>query len=53
MTVPAPIKQSELQRAARVAREQGCVIEINVGGVVYTIRPDAPKPVDAEREIRL
>lgn len=53
MTAPVLIKKSDLANAAKVAREQGCAIEIRAGAVVYTIRPDATKPVDGKPEIRL
>lgn len=53
MTAPVLIKKSDLTNAAKVAREQGCAIEIRAGAVVYTIRPDTTKPVDGNPEIRL
>ena len=53
MAAPALIKKSDLTNAAKVAREQGCAIEIKVGATVYTIRPDTTKPVDGEPDIRL
>lgn len=53
MTAPVLIKKSDLANAAKVAKDQGCSIEIRAGAVVYTIRPDAAKPVDGKPEIRL
>jgi hypothetical protein len=51
MTAPVLIKKSDLANAAKVAREQGCAIEIRARAVVYTIRPDTTKPVDGKPEI--
>lgn len=40
MTVPATIKQSDLTRAAKVARAQGCVVRITAGNVTFEVVPD-------------
>lgn len=54
MSERALIKKPDLKKAAQVANETGCAIEIKIGATVYTIRPETPKaPVDAKPEIRL
>lgn len=53
MTAPAPIRKSDLSRAAQVASDSGCVVEIKIGATTYTIRPDSAKTVGAVKEIRL
>lgn len=40
MTAPVLIRKSDLSSAAKVAREQGCVIEIQAGNLIYRVIPD-------------
>lgn len=47
MTVPAPIRQSDLTRAAKVAKAQGCPIEISSGGLTFKVYPDALSIADS------
>lgn len=53
MTAPAAIKKPDLKKAAQVANETGCSIEIKLGATVYTIHPGKPIPVDGKTDIRL
>ncbi|MCC0035433.1 MAG: hypothetical protein H6887_09255 [Hoeflea sp.] len=53
MSAPAVIKKPDLKRAAEVANETGCSIEIKLGATVYTIHPGKPIPVDGKTDIRL
>lgn len=58
MTAPALIAQSDLTRAAKVAKAQGCIIEIRAGNTIYRIMPTAAagKPdarLDDKPEINL
>lgn len=40
MTAPALIPQAELARAAKVANQHGCAIEIKAGNLTYRIIPN-------------
>jgi hypothetical protein len=40
MTAPAAIKQSDLRRAVAVAKESGCIIEIEKDGMKIRVMPD-------------
>lgn len=42
MTAPATIKQSDLRRAVAVAKESGCIIEIEKDGMKIRVMPDNP-----------
>lgn len=53
MTTAAVIKKPDLKKAAEVANETGCSIEIKLGAAVYTIHPGKPVPVDGKPDIRL
>jgi hypothetical protein len=54
MSVPAPVSQSELTRAAKVAAATGAEITIQVGAKIYIIRPTTSStPVDVGKDIRL
>lgn len=48
MTAPALVKRSDMMRAAQVANETGCRIEIKVGDSVITVIPDVPKTAGAK-----
>ncbi|MCK8779050.1 hypothetical protein M0654_03530 [Rhizobium sp. NTR19] len=39
MSAPALIRKQDMQRAAEVAQETGCTVEIKIGEAVVTIRP--------------
>jgi hypothetical protein len=42
MTAPAVIRQSELKRAVKLAKENGCVIELEKDGLKIRVMPDNP-----------
>lgn len=41
MTARLPVKRSQLRALAAVAREEGCVAEMECGGVIYRLTPEA------------
>lgn len=44
MSTPALIRKQDMLRAAEVAKETGCRIDIKVGDAVVSIFPDAGQP---------
>lgn len=51
MTAPALIRKPDMLRAAQIANETGCRLEIKVGDAVITVIPAIPaSPVDAPTE---
>lgn len=44
MTVPARIRKPDMLRAAEVAKETGCRVEIRIGEAVFTAYPDTQAP---------
>lgn len=58
MTAPVAIRQSDLRRATAMAKESGCVIEIERNGVKIRVMPDNPelysyKPIVAGPDVSL
>lgn len=56
MTAPALIKQSTLTCAAKVAKAQGCAIEIIVGNMTIRVTPateEQQAAVDKRRDFTL
>lgn len=41
MTARLPVKRSQLRALAAVAREEGCVAEMECEGVIYRLTPEA------------
>jgi hydrogenase maturation factor len=42
MTAPAVFRQSDLRRLTEMAKESGCVIEMEKDGVKIRVMPDTP-----------
>ncbi len=42
MSAPAAIRQSEIKRAIALAKENGCVIELEKNGMKIRVFPDNP-----------
>jgi hypothetical protein len=55
MTAPGSIRQADINRIAKIAREQGVVVEIERDGFKIRVRPDHPEeqPVARKPDIRL
>lgn len=55
MTAPASIRQADINRIAKIAKEQGVVVEIERDGFKISVRPDRPDelPVGRRADIRL
>lgn len=49
MTAPALIRKPDMLRAAQIANETGCRLEIKVGDAVITIIPASPVDGPTER----
>ncbi|WP_162939634.1 hypothetical protein [Neorhizobium sp. NCHU2750] len=53
MSAPALIRKEDMRRAAEVAKETGCRIEIRIGDAVFVVDPTAPaakeSPIDYSR----
>ena len=55
MTASALVKQSDLRRAASIAKQTGQRVEIEVGGIIFRVFPDitnihSPATVDPKPE---
>ena len=49
MTAPALLRKTDMKRAAEVANETGCRIEIKVGDSVITVIPEDKTPAPGRK----